>query len=63
MTMELTYEIARAAGFDAANTSMRKAGRSVWNVDDWNAMAREMGRLIDIIDEHAMATIAKATGD
>ena len=58
--MGLTYEIARAAGFDAANRSMRQAGRDVWDVDDWNAMAREMGRLMDIIDEQARAALAKA---
>lgn len=46
----LTYEIARAAGMDAGNASMRKNGRAKWNLADWNAAARVMGSLIDILE-------------
>ena len=46
----LTYEIARAAGMDAGNTSMRKDGRMKWNLVDWNAAARVTSRLIDILE-------------
>ena len=35
----LTVEIARAAGTDAGNRSMRKAGRQRWNDDDFNVAA------------------------
>jgi hypothetical protein len=38
--MTLTYEMAMAAAHDAGNTSMRKAGRTKWDVEDWNIMCR-----------------------
>ena len=46
----LTYDIAHRAGWDAGNNAMRKGGRSVWNEDDYNVCAREMSRLIDIVE-------------
>ncbi len=57
MQQKLTYEIARTAGHDAGNRSMRKAGRTMWNIDDYNTAARETGRLIDIIEEDDEAQI------
>jgi hypothetical protein len=45
--MEMTYQIAHAAGWDAGNRSMRAAGRTKWNEDDWNAAAEVMYRLLD----------------
>jgi hypothetical protein len=37
MTERYAYQIAMAAGQDAGNRSMRKAGRTSWNEEDWNA--------------------------
>ena len=45
MKITMTYALAHAASMDAANRSMRKAGRTVWNVDDYNAHVREFDRL------------------
>jgi hypothetical protein len=33
----MTREIAYAIGMDAGNRSMHNGGRTVWNVDDYNA--------------------------
>ena len=41
----MTYEIAHAAGWDAGNASMRKAGRKTWNRTDYNAFVKEFNRL------------------
>lgn len=46
--MNITYEIAQAAGTDKANHRMRKAGRKAWNRADYNAAVREMNRLLPI---------------
>ena len=35
--MKATYELAMAAGRDAADRSMHQAGRRRWNEADWNA--------------------------
>lgn len=35
--IQMTRQIAYAAGFTAGNRSMRAAGRTVWNEDDFNA--------------------------
>ena len=43
--LDLTPAIIRAAATDAGNRSMRKAGRTAWNEDDWNAAAAEFDRL------------------
>jgi hypothetical protein len=32
----MTPELASAAGLDAGNSRMRKAGRTRWNEEDWN---------------------------
>lgn len=37
--------LARAAATDAANRHMRKAGRKVWNRDDYNVAAEELERI------------------
>lgn len=44
--MRLTYDLAMAAGRDAGNRSMRKAGRSAWNREDWGAAAECTNRLL-----------------
>ncbi len=49
MPITLTYVICMAAGRDAGNAHMRKAGRTIWNLDDRNAAAREANRLLDIM--------------
>ena len=41
----LTRGLAYAAATDAGNRSMRKAGRSAWNEDDYNAAVTEFTRL------------------
>ncbi len=38
--IEPTPTLAHAAGWDAGNRSMREAGRTEWNEDDWNEAAR-----------------------
>lgn len=40
------YDMAMAAARDEGNRHMRKAGRKVWNVDDYNAMCTEFSRLM-----------------
>lgn len=41
----VTREIARAAGWDAGNRSMRSAGRTAWNATDYAAAVAECQRL------------------
>ena len=41
----ITREIARAAAMDTGDHSMRQAGRTVWNREDYNAMIGEFNRL------------------
>jgi len=55
----LTREIAQAVGMDAGNASMRKAGRKVWNEDDYNVAARTTNELLDIIDGPEIAAAYK----
>jgi len=43
--MKLTYNITHSTGFDAGQRSMHEGCRSVWNLDDYNAAAREFARL------------------
>lgn len=50
MKIILTKEIAYAAGHDAGNASMRKAGRKRWNEEDWNQAAKVTNRLLDEIE-------------
>jgi len=41
----MTRELAWAAGTDAGNNSMRRAGRSVWNKDDYDLAVDTFNRL------------------
>ncbi len=50
----LTYDIAYAAGKDAANRRMRKGNRTKWDVDDYNEAAKECNRLLDIIERYSV---------
>lgn len=43
--MTADYGLAHAAGWDAGNRSMREAGRSTWNEDDWNAAAEAFEKI------------------
>jgi len=45
MKPALTKEIAWAAATDAANASMRKASRKVWEEDDYNTAVEVYNRL------------------
>lgn len=45
MKPALTLPLCYAAGRDAGNRSMRKAGRTAWNEDDYNAAAEVFARL------------------
>ena len=44
--MLVTYEIAMAAGRDAANRSMIRAGRKAWNAEDYAIAAKTTARLL-----------------
>lgn len=44
--MQITYKLAIAAGRDAANRRMQKAGRIAWNRADYNHAARVVARLL-----------------
>ena len=46
--MNSTYKVAMAAGQDAGNKSMRVAGRTEWNEDDWNAAAATFNKLMGL---------------
>lgn len=50
MKIALTYEIAMAAGKDAANASARAAGRTKWNAADYRKAVQTTGKLMDILD-------------
>ena len=45
--MLLTIELARASAQDAANAHMRKHGRKVWSLDDWNVARDTLYRLMN----------------
>lgn len=47
-TIELTYEVAMAAGQDAGNRSMHRGQRAVWNERDWNAAAAATAKLLNV---------------
>lgn len=47
--MKLTKAMVYAAGRDAGNRSMRAAGRTEWNEDDYNAAAAEFARLMRLL--------------
>jgi len=42
------HKLIHSAGMDAGNRSMRRAGRTKWNKEDYNAAARECDRLYDL---------------
>ena len=44
--IELTSDLAYAAGTDAGNASKRRAGRSKWNEDDYNEAVRVTNNLL-----------------
>lgn len=50
MKIALTYEIAMAAGKDAANSSARAAGRTKWNSADYRKAVQTTGKLMAILD-------------
>jgi hypothetical protein len=45
----MTYHIAMAAGRDAGNRSMKAAGRTKWNEDDWDAAAATTEQIMTLI--------------
>ena len=45
MRFTLDRRLAWAAATDAANASMRAAGRSAWSDEDWNAAVETFDRL------------------
>jgi hypothetical protein len=47
----ITYEIAMAAAWDAANRSMRLNGRLVWSVEDYTAAVDEFHRLMPDMEQ------------
>ena len=47
------HEIAIAAGRDAGNRAMSRAGRKAWSVDDWNVAARDyLQKMNGKLDDH-----------
>jgi hypothetical protein len=52
--MKMTYKLAHAAGMDAANARMRKAGRTKWNRADYNHCWAVFNRLFPVEMELAM---------
>jgi hypothetical protein len=44
----MTYKIAMAAGQDAGNRNMKKAGRTSWNEDDFNVAAEVTQKLLSL---------------
>lgn len=51
MPILMTYELAMAAGKDAANRNMRKAGRDRWNEEDADLAVDTFNRLCTV-EEH-----------
>lgn len=47
----ITEQIARAAGTDKANRRMRKAGRTQWDLGDWNCAVKEYYRLMNAVSQ------------
>ncbi len=50
MKIKLDKEMVRAYAMDEGNRSMRKAGRKVWNEDDYNVAARTYNELMDKVE-------------
>lgn len=57
----MSQAIAHAAGWDAGNSTMRAAGRTAWNEDDWNAACELFNRLMRIVDAEAALAEAQAS--
>lgn len=53
MRITLTYELAMAAGKDAAERSMRAAGRTKWNASDYAQAVRTTGKLLDVLERES----------
>jgi hypothetical protein len=51
MKIKMTYELAHAAGMDAANARMRRAGRAKWNRADYNHCWEVFNRLFPMQHE------------
>lgn len=47
--VRISLATARAAGWDEGNRSMRAAGRTAWNEDDWDAAARVVRQYIEAV--------------
>jgi len=60
MKPTMTYQLAQAASFDAANRSMRAAGRTAWSEEDYNAHVREFDRLWPLESQYPWMTKAEA---
>lgn len=41
----MNYSICMDAARDKGNRNMRKNGRTQWNIDDWDAAAKELDRV------------------
>jgi hypothetical protein len=44
--IKLTYQLAHAAGMDAANRNMHANGRQVWNEEDYSIAAATLNGLL-----------------
>jgi len=51
--VRMTVRIARAAGWDAGNRSMRAGGRTAWNEDDWNVACEVFETMVRRIEQIA----------
>lgn len=47
--IKLTPQIIRAAAQDAGNLSMKAAGRTEWNEDDWNEASAKFAELSEFL--------------
>ena len=57
MRIELNEQLIAAAGMDAGNASMRKAGRPHWNEDDYNAACRAAAPLWGLLDRKRAVSV------
>lgn len=51
MRIQMTYQLAMAIGQDAANLRMRKAGRTAWNEEDYNAACEAQEKALWLCDD------------
>ena len=47
--MTASYQIAMAAGRDAANKQAKSQGRASWNEDDWNLAAQTAAKILSTV--------------